>query len=105
MIAHEQVPGEKMKLLMQQIFNLRIDLSKIFVQKGPSSSEYRELSIKLESLLKAYYEEQLLKLINILKEELMELWIEKGFQHDKTIEATTKLDQIIIQYQKLKNIG
>ncbi len=29
MIAHEQVPGEKIKLLMQQIFNLRIDSIKL----------------------------------------------------------------------------
>lgn len=105
MIAHEQVPGEKIKLLMQQIFNLRIDLSKVFIQKGPASSEYRELSVKLESLLKAYYEEQLLKLIAILKDELIELWIQKGLRHHKTIEARQKLDQIIIQYQKLKNLG
>lgn len=105
MKVHEQVPGEKMKLLMQQIFNLRIDLSKTFNQKGPTSPEYIELSIKLDSLLTTYYEEQLLKLINMLKDELIELWIQEGFRHHKTIEASQKLDQVITQYQKMKNIG
>lgn len=105
MKVHEQVPGEKMKLLIQEIFNLRLDLSNIFIQKGPASSEYIELSIKLESLLKTYYEEQLLKLIGILKDELIELWIQQGSKHYKTTEASQKLDQIIIQYQKLKNLG
>jgi hypothetical protein len=96
---------EEIKQLRQDIFNLRIDLSKTFSQTGPNSPKYTELSIKLESLLKAYYEVQLLTWIHVLKDELIEISFLKGLEDSSTIEASQKLDQLIIQYQKLKDIS
>jgi hypothetical protein len=48
-------------------------------------------------------EETLLDFISILKDELIEIGIEKGFNHHETIEASQKLDDIIVKYQKLKH--
>ncbi|WP_394236524.1 Spo0E family sporulation regulatory protein-aspartic acid phosphatase [Niallia oryzisoli] len=40
--------------------------------------------------------------INRLKAELVEIWGQKGFLHNDTIEKSQKLDQFIVEYQKLK---
>jgi ribosomal protein L29 len=87
---------------LKQLFNLRMEMNKIFCTEGPTSPQYIKLSKKLDLLLKKYHEEQLLNLINILKDELIETWVQKGFQHPETIEVSQKLDEVIIRYQKLK---
>lgn len=66
MAANLQVYGENMKLL-KEIYNLKTKLNDMYTQSGPNSSEYINLSIKLNVLEKKYMEEQL----NMYQEELV----------------------------------
>jgi len=43
--------------------------------------------------------------ISLLKNELVEIWEQKGFQHHETIELSQELDKEILAYQKLKYPG
>jgi len=45
---------------------------------------------------------QIEETINLLKVELVAIWEQKGFLHNETIEMSQKLDQVIVEYQKLK---
>nr|WP_281064487.1 aspartyl-phosphate phosphatase Spo0E family protein [Cytobacillus eiseniae] len=38
-------------------------------------------------------------------EELFKIYMQRGIQHHETIKISEKLDEIIIQYQKLKLIN
>lgn len=96
--------SENMELLMD-IFDHKVRLKEFYIQKGPASSDYISLSIKLDLLIKEYFEEKTLNLISMSKDELIEIWKQKGFKHLETIEASQKLDEIIIKYQKLNQIG
>lgn len=95
---------ENIELLMD-IFDHKVRLKEFYIQKGPASSEYISLSIKLKLLIKEYFEEKTLNLISMSKDERIEIWGENGFRHLDTIEASEKLDELIIKYQKLKQIG
>jgi hypothetical protein len=58
MEANRQVQGENMKLL-KEIYNLKLKLNDMYIQNGPNSSDYINLSIKLNVLEKKYMEEKL----------------------------------------------
>lgn len=96
--------SENMKLLME-IFNLKLTLRELYMQKGPASSDYISQSIKLNVLIKEYFEEKTLSLISMSKAELIEIWKQKGFEHLETISASQELDELIFKYQKLQQLG
>ena len=96
--------SENMKLLME-IFNLKLTLRELYMQKGPASSDYISHSIKLNVLIKEYFEEKTLSLISMSKAELIEIWKQKGFEHLETISASQELDELIFKYQKLQQLG
>lgn len=96
MKTKEKVQSENMGLL-SEIYHLRIILKEIYSQKGPANSDYISLSIKLNLLVNEYIDEK----ISMLKDELIEICNQKGFQHQETIETSQKLDKVIIEYQKL----
>lgn len=100
----DQFQCENMELLME-IFDHKVSLKEVYNLKGPASSDYISLSIKLNLLIKEYFEEKTLNLISMSKDELIEVWKQKGFKHLDTIEASQKLDEIIIKYQKLEHFG
>jgi len=100
MKTKENVQSENMELLIE-IFHLRNTLSEIYSQKGPDNSVYLSLSLELKVLVNEYVEEK----ITMLKDELIEICNEKGFQNKETIETSRKLDNAIIEYQKLMYIG
>ncbi|WP_144550270.1 hypothetical protein [Bacillus sp. X1(2014)] len=60
----ERTQMENMELLKEIIY-LKTTLSEIYKQDGPSSSEYINLSIKLNSLMHKYFEEKTESLVNI----------------------------------------
>ena len=62
MIASEAVQVENMKLLME-IVNLKTQMSELYNQKGPGSSDYIKLSINLDLLINEYVEEKIEHLI------------------------------------------
>lgn len=100
----DQFRCENMELLIE-IFDHKVSLKEVYDQKGPASSDYISLSIKLNILIKKYFEEKTLNLINMSKDELIEVWKQKGFENVDMMEASQKLDELIIKYQKLKHIG
>jgi hypothetical protein len=104
MNAIESCHCENIELLMD-IFDHKVRLKEFYIQKGPASSDYISLSIKLNLLIKEYFEEKTLNLISMSKDELIEIWGQNEFRHLDTIEASEKLDELIIKYQKLKQIG
>lgn len=55
MEAIEQVQSENMELFME-ISNLRNNLNELYNQKGPASSNYISLSLKLNLLIKEYFD-------------------------------------------------
>lgn len=65
MEANKHVHGENVKLL-KEIYNLKMKLNDMYIQSGPNSSDYINLSIKLNVLEKKYMEEKL----TIYQEEL-----------------------------------
>ncbi|WP_102274041.1 aspartyl-phosphate phosphatase Spo0E family protein [Cytobacillus massiliigabonensis] len=99
----EHFQCENIDLLME-IFDHKVSLKEVYTQKGPASSDYISLSIKLNLLIKEYFEEKTLNLISMSKDELIEVWKQKGFKHLDTIEASQKFDELILKYQKLKHI-
>jgi hypothetical protein len=58
----EAAQMENMELLLE-IVNLKTNLSDIYKQDGPNSSEYINLSIKLHSLMHQYFEEKTATLV------------------------------------------
>jgi hypothetical protein len=60
----EATQMENMELLLE-IVNLKTKLHEIYKQVGPSSSEYINLSIKLNSLMHNYFEEKTETLVRI----------------------------------------
>lgn len=50
--------------LLKEIVHLKTTLSEIYKQDGPSSSEYINLSIKLNSLMHKYFEEKTESFVN-----------------------------------------
>lgn len=58
MEAKKYVYGENIKLL-KEIYTLKVKLNDLYVQNGPNSSDYIDLSIKLNLLEKKYMEEKL----------------------------------------------
>lgn len=104
MEENEHVQSENMRLLME-IFKLKVHLEEIYNQKGPDTPEYITLSIKLNLLTKEYFEEKMLSLIDVSKDNLTDIWNRNGFKHVDTIEASQKLDELIVKYQKLKQVG
>jgi hypothetical protein len=62
MIANETVQFENIPLLMN-IFNLRTKINELYQQKGPGSSDYIKLSIKLDLLMNEYFDEKIEHLI------------------------------------------
>lgn len=61
---------ENNKLLME-IMNLRINLSELYAQSGPSSSNYISDSIKLDLLINEYLDEKISKLTSIAQDQLI----------------------------------
>ncbi|WP_248736844.1 Spo0E family sporulation regulatory protein-aspartic acid phosphatase [Neobacillus rhizosphaerae] len=96
MKAKEYVEKENIKLLME-IFNLKSNLHELYIQKGSASSEYISLSIKLDLLIKEYFEEKIVKLVNMPTSELIEIWKQNEFNYLDTIRTVQKLDEIIFQ--------
>lgn len=62
MKANESVQFENINLLLE-IFNLKTTKRKLYNQKGPGSSDYIMLSIKLDLLINEYLEEKMEKQI------------------------------------------
>jgi len=60
----ERTQKENMELL-KEIVQLKTTLSEICKQDGPSSSEYINLSIKLNTLMHKYFEEKAEILVSI----------------------------------------
>ena len=58
MKGNESVQFENMKLL-NEIFNLKTKKNELYNQKGPGSSDYITLSIKLNILVDEYLEEKI----------------------------------------------
>jgi hypothetical protein len=54
----DQVQSRNTELFME-ISNLRNNLNELYTQKGPASSNYISLSIKLKLLINKYFEEQI----------------------------------------------
>ena len=52
---------ENMKLL-KDIVDLKIQLSQLYNQSGPNTSEYVSLSIQLDKLMNVYFEEKVAQL-------------------------------------------
>lgn len=61
MRANESVHFENMNLL-KEIINLKTKKKELYNQKGPSSSDYIMLSIKLDLLINEYIEEKIVQL-------------------------------------------
>ena len=66
MSAKENDQCENMKLLTE-IFHLKIKLREIYLQTGPSSSNYITLKIKLDILIKEYMDEKFVVLASNLQ--------------------------------------
>ncbi|MFB9986381.1 hypothetical protein [Bacillus benzoevorans] len=66
MEANRYVHGENMKLL-KEIYNLKTKQNDMYIQSGPNSSDYINLSIQLNVLEKKYMEEKL----SMYQEELV----------------------------------
>lgn len=64
MKTSEAVKVENMELLME-IVNLRAKINELYNQSGPNTSEYITLSIKLNLLVKDYFEEKTAQLITV----------------------------------------
>ncbi|MDR7080610.1 hypothetical protein J2Y03_005697 [Neobacillus niacini] len=48
--------------LLKDIVNLKIQLSQLYNQSGPNTSEYVSLSIQLDKLMNVYFEEKVAQL-------------------------------------------
>jgi hypothetical protein len=73
MEAKEQIQNENTKLLLE-ILSIRLNLSELYLQTGPSSPDYISLSLKLDLLINEYFDEKISKLTNIPKEPLIGIW-------------------------------
>lgn len=62
MKANESVPLENMNLL-REIVHLKSKISELYNEKGPYSSDYISLSIKLDVLINEYIDEKIVHLI------------------------------------------
>ena len=56
------IETENSKLLMD-IVELRIKLSNLYSSTGPNTSEYVSLSIKLDCLMKEYFDEKIAQIV------------------------------------------
>jgi hypothetical protein len=73
MEANQQIQNENNKLLME-ILNLRLNLSELYLQTGPSSPDYISLSLKLDLLINQYFDEKVSKLTSTPNKQLTEIW-------------------------------
>jgi hypothetical protein len=73
MEANQQIQNENNKLLME-ILNLRLNLSELYLQTGPSSPDYISLSLKLDLLINQYFDEKVSKLTSTPMKQLTEIW-------------------------------
>jgi hypothetical protein len=92
MKAIEHVQGENLKLLME-IFTLKMKISELYIQEGPCSSKYISLSLKLDVLMKEYFEEKLKNFIEMTKCGGLEVW-----------KQSQTLDDLFSQDQNLKQL-
>ena len=90
MEANRYVQRENMKLL-KEIYNLKTQLNEMYIQSGPNSSDYINLSIKLNVLEKKYMEEKL----TMYQEELV---------NTRTLHENTQ-PTFIKKHQKLNHTG
>ncbi|MBP2242228.1 hypothetical protein J2Z40_002802 [Cytobacillus eiseniae] len=95
------IQKQKLKISME-IKDVNNKLLEVSIQSGTTSPEYEQLSEKLTLLLK---EETLFNQMDNYVEELFKIYMQRGIQHHETIKISEKLDEIIIQYQKLKLIN
>jgi hypothetical protein len=95
MEAKNRVHGENMKLL-KEIYNLKMKLNDMYIQNGPNSSDYINLSIKLNVLEKKYMEEKL----TMFQEELVNREKSQENQQSKFIKKYQKLDKMGAQPRK-----
>ena len=95
MEAKDRVHGENMKLL-KEIYNLKMKLNDMYIQSGPNSSDYINLSIKLNVLEKKYMEEKL----TMFQEELVNKEKPQGNQQSKFIRKFQKVDKMEAQPRK-----
>jgi hypothetical protein len=51
--------------LLEEIINLKMKMSELYNQTGPSSSEYIMISIKLTKLMNEYFEEKIENLVMV----------------------------------------
>lgn len=58
----ETVPPENVSLLIE-IANLKTEITQLYHQHGPGSSDYISLSIKLDLLINEYIEEKIIHLL------------------------------------------
>ena len=95
MEAKRHVHGENMKLL-KEIYNLKSKLNEMYIQNGPNSSDYINLSIKLNVLEKKYMEEKLIMYQEVLgdgqkqQETKQALPIEKYHRHERKTDRQQK---------------
>lgn len=97
-----QVQSENLGLLME-IFDLKVNLEELYEKKGPVTSDYISLSIKLDYLMKEYFEEKIGNFINTSRDQLIEICEDNGCKYPETINASQRLSEIISKYQKLRN--
>lgn len=88
MEVNRYVQGENMKLL-KEIYNLKTKLNDMYIQSGPNSTDYINLSINLNVLEKKYMEEKL----TMYQEELVNTRIPSETMQTKMIEKFQRLDK------------
>nr|WP_295970860.1 hypothetical protein [uncultured Bacillus sp.] len=98
MESQGQMHGENMKLL-KEIFNLKKILNDMYAKKGPNSSDYINLSIKLNVLEKKYMEEKLMmyqnELVDPRKQQEMTYSNHKGHFHKREM-STVKQQKSLV---------
>ncbi|WP_010283603.1 aspartyl-phosphate phosphatase Spo0E family protein [Bacillus timonensis] len=102
-MIYDNIQANETNLTME-ILNLRQVLSDSYDQNHPHNLEYIMLVNKLDSLLKEYYVDILVNLITVSRKNLLKITEQKGFQHQDTIMESQRLDELIIQYQRLQQL-
>ncbi|MFC5465601.1 aspartyl-phosphate phosphatase Spo0E family protein [Lederbergia graminis] len=85
--------------LQEELEILKNKLNDLFIRLSSTNPEYIEPTIYL---LEKNYEEVLFNLISMKKKELIDIANTRGLEHPDTIEASERLDRLIIQFQYIK---
>jgi len=87
-----------------EIFDLKVNLEELYEKKGPVTSDYISLSIKLNYLMKEYFEEKINHFINASRDKFIELCEDNGCEYPETMNASQKLSKIKSKYHKVRNL-